>query len=139
MKAHSLHERQHSYACTTCSKIMQTTNARSVCSTMLGTITMASAFLYFTTGTLQTSMLNSLCDDIGQSKKARQRPTRIPTPPVRPRGAPGSAMEPCIIEIDRIVIRDVELQFEVNRCRNEEVKFQDCNSGQDGRTAEITT
>ncbi|KAH3789488.1 hypothetical protein DPMN_167669 [Dreissena polymorpha] len=28
---------------------------------------------------------------------------------------------PCIIEIDRIVIRDVQYQFEVNRCRNEEV------------------
>ncbi|KAH3787030.1 hypothetical protein DPMN_165149 [Dreissena polymorpha] len=37
-------------------------------------------------------------------------------------GAPGLVMRPCIVEIDHIVIRDV--QFEVNRCRNEEVNFQ---------------
>ncbi|KAH3866442.1 hypothetical protein DPMN_029506 [Dreissena polymorpha] len=36
-------------------------------------------------------------------------------------GAPGLVMGPCIIEIDRIVIRDVQYQFEVNRCRKEEV------------------
>ncbi|KAH3861529.1 hypothetical protein DPMN_024461 [Dreissena polymorpha] len=47
--------------------------------------------------------------------------------------------------IDRIVIRDVQYQFEVNRRRNEEVNFQGSSaysvgdSGQDGRTAEITT
>ena len=35
--------------------------------------------------------------------------------------APGMVMGPCIIEIDRIVIRDVQYQFEVNRCRNEEL------------------
>ncbi|KAH3731285.1 hypothetical protein DPMN_057294 [Dreissena polymorpha] len=35
---------------------------------------------------------------------ARQRPTRAPQ-----------------VEIDRIVIRDVQYQLEVNRCRNEEV------------------
>ncbi|KAH3700588.1 hypothetical protein DPMN_075567 [Dreissena polymorpha] len=46
---------------------------------------------------------------------ARQRPTR---------GAPGLVMGPCIVEIDRIVIRDVQYQFEVNRCRNE-VKVKD--------------
>ncbi|KAH3872851.1 hypothetical protein DPMN_036074 [Dreissena polymorpha] len=39
---------------------------------------------------------------------ARQRPTRL-------------VMGPCIAEIDRIVIREVQYQFEVNRCRNEEV------------------
>ncbi|KAH3792731.1 hypothetical protein DPMN_146230 [Dreissena polymorpha] len=42
---------------------------------------------------------------------ARQRPTR---------GAPGLIMGPCIVEIDRIVIRYVQCQFEVDRCRNEE-------------------
>ncbi|KAH3734587.1 hypothetical protein DPMN_041026 [Dreissena polymorpha] len=68
---------------------------------------------------------------------ARQRPTRL-------------VMGPCIVEICRIVIRDVQYQLEVNRCRNEEVNFQ-CSSaysvssaystdGQtDGQTAEITT
>ncbi|KAH3705422.1 hypothetical protein DPMN_080493 [Dreissena polymorpha] len=40
---------------------------------------------------------------------------------IRDRGAPGLVMGPCIVEIDRIVIRDVQYQFEVNRCRNEEV------------------
>ncbi|KAH3797573.1 hypothetical protein DPMN_151156 [Dreissena polymorpha] len=39
---------------------------------------------------------------------ARQRPTRL-------------VMGPCIAEIDRIVIREVQYQFEVNRCRNEEI------------------
>ncbi|KAH3877388.1 hypothetical protein DPMN_001253 [Dreissena polymorpha] len=38
---------------------------------------------------------------------ARQRPTRL-------------IMGPCIVEIDCIVIRKVQYQFEVNRCRNEE-------------------
>ncbi|KAH3834717.1 hypothetical protein DPMN_108052 [Dreissena polymorpha] len=36
-------------------------------------------------------------------------------------GALGLVMGPCIVEIDRIVIRDVKYRFEVNRCRNEEV------------------
>ncbi|KAH3754523.1 hypothetical protein DPMN_189198 [Dreissena polymorpha] len=39
---------------------------------------------------------------------ARQRPTRF-------------VMGPCIVEIDRIVIREVHHQLEVNRCRNEEI------------------
>ncbi|KAH3815901.1 hypothetical protein DPMN_144437 [Dreissena polymorpha] len=39
---------------------------------------------------------------------ARQRPTRL-------------VMGPCIVEIDRIVIREVQYQFEVNRCTNEEI------------------
>ncbi|KAH3805887.1 hypothetical protein DPMN_134197 [Dreissena polymorpha] len=39
---------------------------------------------------------------------ARQRPTR---------GAPGLEMGPCIVEIDSIVIRDVQYQFEVNRLK----------------------
>ncbi|KAH3893652.1 hypothetical protein DPMN_017802 [Dreissena polymorpha] len=30
-------------------------------------------------------------------------------------------MGPYIVEIDRIVIREVQYQFEVNRCRNEEI------------------
>ncbi|KAH3854098.1 hypothetical protein DPMN_096637 [Dreissena polymorpha] len=42
---------------------------------------------------------------------ARQRPTR---------GAPGLILGPCIVEIDRFVIRDVWYQFEVNRLGNEE-------------------
>ncbi|KAH3722262.1 hypothetical protein DPMN_065218 [Dreissena polymorpha] len=44
----------------------------------------------------------------------RQRPMRIPT-------RPGLVMGPCIVEIDRIVIREVQYQLEVNRCRNEEI------------------
>ncbi|KAH3836897.1 hypothetical protein DPMN_110273 [Dreissena polymorpha] len=66
---------------------------------------------------------------------ARQMPQRL-------------VMGPCIVEIDRIVIRDVQYQLEVNRCRNEEVNFQ-CSSaysvgdsGQDERTdrqTDITT
>ncbi|KAH3801719.1 hypothetical protein DPMN_155380 [Dreissena polymorpha] len=36
-------------------------------------------------------------------------------------GAPGLVMGPCIVGIDRIVIREVQYQFEVNRCRNEEI------------------
>ncbi|KAH3831146.1 hypothetical protein DPMN_104408 [Dreissena polymorpha] len=47
---------------------------------------------------------------------ARQSPTRIPTPHVCPRGAPGLVIGPCIIEIDQ-----VQYQLEVNRCRKEEI------------------
>ncbi|KAH3738354.1 hypothetical protein DPMN_044988 [Dreissena polymorpha] len=36
-------------------------------------------------------------------------------------GAPGLVMEPCIVEIDSIVIREVQYQLEGNQCRNEEV------------------
>ncbi|KAH3837783.1 hypothetical protein DPMN_111184 [Dreissena polymorpha] len=36
-------------------------------------------------------------------------------------GTPGLVMGPCIVEIDRIVIREVQYQFEDNRCRNEEI------------------
>ncbi|KAH3894721.1 hypothetical protein DPMN_018878 [Dreissena polymorpha] len=57
------------------------------------------------------------------------------------RGAPGLVMGPCIVEIDGIFIRDVQYQFEVNRCGNEEVNFQGSSAnsvggecGQDGRT-----
>ncbi|KAH3819501.1 hypothetical protein DPMN_121239 [Dreissena polymorpha] len=65
---------------------------------------------------------------------ARQRPTRL-------------VLGPCIIEIDRIVIRDVQYKFEVIRCRNEEVNFQGSmartdrrtDRQTDRRTAEITT
>ncbi|KAH3832774.1 hypothetical protein DPMN_106069 [Dreissena polymorpha] len=39
----------------------------------------------------------------------------------RQRGAPGLVMGPCIVEIDRIVIREVQYQLEVNRCRNKKV------------------
>ncbi|KAH3849141.1 hypothetical protein DPMN_091537 [Dreissena polymorpha] len=80
----------------------------------------------------------------------RQRPTRIPTPHVNNgaiveidriviryvqyqfEGAPGLVMGPCIIEIDRIVIRDVQYEFEVNRCRNEEVIRGLCGRGAPG-------
>ncbi|KAH3713543.1 hypothetical protein DPMN_073335 [Dreissena polymorpha] len=37
------------------------------------------------------------------------------------RGRPRFGNSPYIVEIDRIVIKDVQYQFEVNRCRNEEV------------------
>jgi len=37
-------------------------------------------------------------------------------------------MGPCIVEIDRIVIREVQYQFEVNRCRNEEVNVKYCET-----------
>ncbi|KAH3853876.1 hypothetical protein DPMN_096411 [Dreissena polymorpha] len=37
------------------------------------------------------------------------------------RGAPGLVMGPCIVEIDRIVTREVQYQLEVNRCINEEI------------------
>ena len=37
------------------------------------------------------------------------------------RGAPGWIMGPCIVEIDSIVIREVQYQFEENRRRKEEV------------------
>ncbi|KAH3850728.1 hypothetical protein DPMN_093201 [Dreissena polymorpha] len=33
-------------------------------------------------------------------------------------------MGPCIAEIDLIVIRGVQYQYEVNRCRNEEIKVK---------------
>ncbi|KAH3824034.1 hypothetical protein DPMN_125862 [Dreissena polymorpha] len=36
-------------------------------------------------------------------------------------GAPGLVMGPCIVKIDRIVIREVQYQLEVNQCRNEEI------------------
>ncbi|KAH3751413.1 hypothetical protein DPMN_185969 [Dreissena polymorpha] len=39
---------------------------------------------------------------------ARKRPTRL-------------VMGPCIVEIDCIVIREVQYQFAVNRCRNKEI------------------
>ncbi|KAH3735659.1 hypothetical protein DPMN_042194 [Dreissena polymorpha] len=61
---------------------------------------------------------------------AWQRPTR---------GAPGLVMGPCIVEIDRIVIRDVQCQLEKNQFRNEEVNFQGSKARTDGQTAEITT
>ncbi|KAH3779302.1 hypothetical protein DPMN_157103 [Dreissena polymorpha] len=57
----------------------------------------------------------------------RQRQTRLVT-------------GPCIVEIDWIVIRDVQYQFEVNRCSNEEIKIPNSansvggDSGQDRRT-----
>ncbi|KAH3881871.1 hypothetical protein DPMN_005798 [Dreissena polymorpha] len=42
-----------------------------------------------------------------------------------PWGAPGLVMGPCIVEIDRIVIREVQYQLEVNLCRNEEIIVKD--------------
>ncbi|KAH3734841.1 hypothetical protein DPMN_041291 [Dreissena polymorpha] len=38
--------------------------------------------------------------------------------------APGLVMGPCIVEIDSIFIREIQYQFEVNRCRNEEVNVK---------------
>ncbi len=35
--------------------------------------------------------------------------------------APGLLIGPCIVEIDCIVIKEVQYQFEVNRCRNEDI------------------
>ncbi|KAH3871671.1 hypothetical protein DPMN_034882 [Dreissena polymorpha] len=73
---------------------------------------------------------------------AQQRPTCIPTPHVWPRGTPWLVMGSCIVEIDRIVIRDVQYQFEAysypvckfqGSCPNS-VKG---DRGQDGHTAEI--
>ncbi|KAH3786981.1 hypothetical protein DPMN_165100 [Dreissena polymorpha] len=68
------------------------------------------------------------------------------------RGVPGLVIGPCIVEIERIVIREAQYQFEVNRCRNEEFQGSSAysvggDSGQDGqtdrrtdgRTAKITT
>ncbi|KAH3868774.1 hypothetical protein DPMN_031927 [Dreissena polymorpha] len=52
---------------------------------------------------------------------ALQRPTRIHSPNVSPRGAPGLITGPHTIEIDRIVIRYAQDQFEVSWCRNEEL------------------
>ncbi|KAH3838118.1 hypothetical protein DPMN_111524 [Dreissena polymorpha] len=39
------------------------------------------------------------------------------------RCAPGLIMGPCIVEIDRFVIREVQYHLEMNWCRNEEVNF----------------
>ena len=55
----------------------------------------------------------------GQLEMARQRPTRIPTAHVWPRGRVCNGT--MHIESYRIVIRDVQHQFEVNGCRNEKV------------------
>ncbi|KAH3826174.1 hypothetical protein DPMN_128070 [Dreissena polymorpha] len=55
------------------------------------------------------------------------------------RGAPGLIIGPCIVEIDRFVIRDIKYQFQVNRCRNAEVNFQGSMSRSDGQTAAINT
>ncbi|KAH3807349.1 hypothetical protein DPMN_135687 [Dreissena polymorpha] len=95
---------------------------------------------------------------------ARQRPTRVPHVeidqvnwcrneeiivngnfgwvwPMWGGSAPGLGMGPCMVEIDRIVITEVQYQFEVNRCGNKEVNFQGSSAysvggdiGQDGRT-----
>ncbi|KAH3797810.1 hypothetical protein DPMN_151397, partial [Dreissena polymorpha] len=53
--------------------------------------------------------INVNVDDVPQKKRDRKR------------GTPGLVMGPCIVEIDRIVIRDVQHKFEVIQCRNEEV------------------
>ncbi|KAH3753475.1 hypothetical protein DPMN_188112 [Dreissena polymorpha] len=54
-------------------------------------------------------------------KGTQQRPTRL-------------VIGPCINEIDRIVIIDVQYQFEVNRCRNAEIHFQGSSANNDGQT-----
>jgi len=76
---------------------------------------------HFFLNILYWSCYNVVSEFIKQLEMARQRPTRIPTPNVWPRCAPGLVMGPCIVEIDRIVIREVQYQFEVNPCRNEEI------------------
>ncbi|KAH3882023.1 hypothetical protein DPMN_005952 [Dreissena polymorpha] len=48
----------------------------------------------------------------------------------RPMGALGLVMGSCIVEIYRIVIREVQYQLEVNRCRNEECGL--CTRGAPG-------
>ncbi|KAH3712779.1 hypothetical protein DPMN_072536 [Dreissena polymorpha] len=96
---------------------------------------------------------------------ARQRPTRIPTPhrcyikrqlwggKAYVGGAPGWVMLTWMVEMDRVVIRDVtwslwagrpridrivirevQYQLKVNRCRNEEVIFQGSSVNSDGQT-----
>ncbi|KAH3857732.1 hypothetical protein DPMN_100345 [Dreissena polymorpha] len=65
---------------------------------------------------IETDLLTKFHEDLTINK-----PTRIPTPNVLPRCAPGLVMGPCIAEIDRIVIREVHHQLEVNWCRNKEV------------------
>ncbi|KAH3691612.1 hypothetical protein DPMN_162445 [Dreissena polymorpha] len=49
-------------------------------------------------------------------------------------GTPGLVMGPCIVEIDRIIIRYVQYQFEVNRCRNEKFNFPGSSAKNDGQT-----
>ncbi|KAH3708271.1 hypothetical protein DPMN_067718 [Dreissena polymorpha] len=48
--------------------------------------------------------------------------------------APGLVMGSCIVEIDRIVIREVQYQLEVNWCRNIEVNFQGSSDNSDRQT-----
>ncbi|KAH3895969.1 hypothetical protein DPMN_020138 [Dreissena polymorpha] len=48
---------------------------------------------------------------------ARQRPTRL------------LVIRPCIVEIGRIVIREVQYQLEVNQCRNEEILVKSIMGG----------
>ncbi|KAH3715156.1 hypothetical protein DPMN_057862 [Dreissena polymorpha] len=56
-----------------------------------------------------------------------------------PGGTPGLVMGQCIVEIYRIVTRDVQYQLEVNRCRNEEVNLQGSSAYSVGGDTEITT
>ncbi|KAH3705391.1 hypothetical protein DPMN_080462 [Dreissena polymorpha] len=57
---------------------------------------------------------------IVELEMARKRLTRILTSHVLHRGAPGLVIGPCIVKVDHIVIREVQYQLEVNRCRNKE-------------------
>ncbi|KAH3877653.1 hypothetical protein DPMN_001529 [Dreissena polymorpha] len=51
------------------------------------------------------------------------------------RDASGLVMVPCIVRIDRIVIREEKYQLEVNRCRNEEFQGSSAKSvGRDSGT-----
>ncbi|KAH3890626.1 hypothetical protein DPMN_014711 [Dreissena polymorpha] len=54
------------------------------------------------------------------------------------RGAPGLVMGPCIVEIDCIVIREVQYQFEDNRCRNEEILLAKTNQPTNQQTNQPT-
>ncbi|KAH3832635.1 hypothetical protein DPMN_105927 [Dreissena polymorpha] len=53
-------------------------------------------------------------------------------------GAPGLVMGPCIVEIYRIVIRDVQDKFEVIHFRNEEVNVKAFLLRDSGRTPGVT-
>ncbi|KAH3768595.1 hypothetical protein DPMN_169812 [Dreissena polymorpha] len=76
------------------------------------------------TGTtiIRINILTKIYGDIAKNVTSREF-TRKTAQPCYIRsfmkGAPGLVMGPCIV--DRIVIREVQFQLEVNRCRNEEI------------------
>ncbi|KAH3895506.1 hypothetical protein DPMN_019671 [Dreissena polymorpha] len=64
-----------------------------------------------------TNLLDSPTNLLDSPTNLLDSPTNLLDSP----GHPGLVMGPCIVEIDRIDIREVQYQLEVNRCRNEEV------------------